>query len=417
MATDVEIQTGLLRDAAIGPVPQIRTRTELLQALTEAAELEHGLMLQYMFAAFTIPTGVPDDGAGSPQAIAAAERARAAKRAILGVAREEMVHLGLVCNLLAAVGGDAWFRRPRFPAPQRYFPHRGDDGAMRYVVFSLDRLTPQSVTRFIRFEQPEPLLSEAALVEYATVGQLYGEIERHVLRADEAALFVGPRRRQETDEWGNRFRLDAIVDAASAVTAIRRIVEEGEGTPTGGELSHHQRFLDVRDGLPLTTPAKPVGSNPVASSVEATEQRTPVTEPGARGLLELFNRLYLTMLLLLEQIYRFPPELRAERSELRNAIRRTMSAIIRPIGEVLTDLPSGVPGRNAGPSFEIEEGVHLSDHAPGALVVIQERLREDSARAHEISRPGEPLSRRPEIAQSVSLLERSIGHMRARLPR
>ena len=39
----------------------IDTREELINALSEAAELEHGLMVQYLFAAFSIKRGT-DEG-------------------------------------------------------------------------------------------------------------------------------------------------------------------------------------------------------------------------------------------------------------------------------------------------------------------------------------------------------------------
>ena len=77
----------------------IDTREELINNLTEAAELEHGLLCQYLFAAFSMKKH-PADGITWAQA----ERIRAWERNILEVAREEMAHLGTVSNMLTAVG-------------------------------------------------------------------------------------------------------------------------------------------------------------------------------------------------------------------------------------------------------------------------------------------------------------------------
>ena len=43
---------------------------------------------------------------------------------ILGVAVEEMGHLGTVCNLLAAIGDGPRFERPNFPQQIGYYPSR-----------------------------------------------------------------------------------------------------------------------------------------------------------------------------------------------------------------------------------------------------------------------------------------------------
>ena len=100
---------------------KIDTREELINALTEAAELEHGLLCQYLFAAFSMKKH-PTEGATWPQL----ELVRSWEAHILRVAREEMAHLGTVTNLLTAIGGrhssdDRIFRScpATFPNPLR----------------------------------------------------------------------------------------------------------------------------------------------------------------------------------------------------------------------------------------------------------------------------------------------------------
>src|SRR5829696_6698215 len=87
-------------------VRAIDTREELINALIEAAELEHGLLIQYLFAAYSLKRR-PSEGISVEQV----EQVREWGGAILGVARQEMAHLGTVCNLLTAIGGSPRFGR------------------------------------------------------------------------------------------------------------------------------------------------------------------------------------------------------------------------------------------------------------------------------------------------------------------
>src|SRR5881296_2850091 len=77
----------------------IEHREALIYMLCEAAELEHGIMCQYLFAAFSLKQR-PDEGLTEDE-LASVSRWR---RAIAHVATEEMLHLALVHNLLSAVG-------------------------------------------------------------------------------------------------------------------------------------------------------------------------------------------------------------------------------------------------------------------------------------------------------------------------
>src|SRR5579862_9931 len=85
-------------------------REELIALLTEAAEIEHGLMCCYLYAAFSLRTS--DDAGLAPDRLAAVRRWRGV---ILDVAIEEMLHLGLVANLMTAIGARPNFTRQNFP--------------------------------------------------------------------------------------------------------------------------------------------------------------------------------------------------------------------------------------------------------------------------------------------------------------
>src|SRR5437763_4179148 len=95
----------------------IEHREALISLLCEAAELEHGIMCQYLFAAFTLKQS-KDEGLTEEQ-LAAANRWR---KQVLHVATQEMLHLALVQNLLTAIGGPPHLVRPNLPQPAGHYP-------------------------------------------------------------------------------------------------------------------------------------------------------------------------------------------------------------------------------------------------------------------------------------------------------
>ena len=99
-------------------------REALIYTLGKAAELEHLVMLQYLFAAFSLKQSV-DEGL-TPETLAAVQRWR---RTLLEISAQEMLHLALVQNLLTAVGAAPRFARPNFPMPRLRLPGRRPDRA------------------------------------------------------------------------------------------------------------------------------------------------------------------------------------------------------------------------------------------------------------------------------------------------
>ena len=84
----------------VTPGGRIDTREELLAALDVAAELEHTLLVQYLFAA-TSCRKRPDGGFDERRV----ELVRDWEASLLSIAREEMVHLATVTKIAVAVGG------------------------------------------------------------------------------------------------------------------------------------------------------------------------------------------------------------------------------------------------------------------------------------------------------------------------
>src|ERR1043165_1246109 len=93
-------------------------REHLWWLLTEAAQLEHMIMCQYLFAEFSLADDRPE---WTDEQRAAVGRWRGVLR---GIAVEEMLHLALVANLMSAIGAAPTFSRPNFPQRSGYFPAR-----------------------------------------------------------------------------------------------------------------------------------------------------------------------------------------------------------------------------------------------------------------------------------------------------
>src|SRR5271166_2370481 len=118
------------------------TRELLLHALYEAAELEHNLMCTYLYAAFSLKSGV-EEGLNPREAAAVAQW----RREILSVAVDEMSHLTAVWNITSALGGAPRFGRSNFPIDPGYLPAR--------VVVKLAPFSETVLQHFIYLERPE----------------------------------------------------------------------------------------------------------------------------------------------------------------------------------------------------------------------------------------------------------------------
>src|SRR5947207_13960063 len=95
----------------------IEDREELIFILSDAAALEHMIMCQYLYAAFSLKRDV-SEGITAEQL----EAIKRWERVVSHVATQEMLHLALVNNLRSAIGAAPFFNRTSFPQQSRYYP-------------------------------------------------------------------------------------------------------------------------------------------------------------------------------------------------------------------------------------------------------------------------------------------------------
>lgn len=409
----------------------INTRQELINALYEA-ELEHCLLIQYLFAAFSMKNRLDESITGTQQ-----ELIRKWEGQVLTVAREEMAHLGTVCNLLSAIGGAPHFQRPDFPQKATKY---------RPFGFTLCRFSDESLYSFIRFELPKgeippppPVIRDPLIknldkqsllqffelspdpVEYDYVGELYGKIREGFNTIPEQNLFIGPQSGQDYEYWTERVSILKVVDRKTANMAIDSIIVNGEGSPGQREGSHYDTFLKMRVELNTEIlaqadfePARLVVPNPHTSNyyhrdVPETQTITLIKNIDAKRVAELFNACYEIVLLMLSQLYSFGGESLQERDALRQASRQLMTSALRPIAEILTQMPATAtkdPNHgNAGPTFELYGDLQLSTQQAGRWLVLNERLDAVINEAAKLSSLHQRLSL---VSENISLIKRNI---------
>ena len=375
----------------------IEHREALIYMLCEAAELEHGIMCQYLFGAFSLKQST-DEGL-TADGLAAANRWR---KQILHVATQEMLHLALVQNLLTAIGGPPHLVRPNLPQPAGHYPAGVQlallpfgEQALRHFMF-LERpehMDLEDADGLVAVGRAEPLMSEGDIVprgqDFKTVGHLYRSIEAgfaHLVeKYGEEWLFVGPPRAQATPEHFRWTDLVTVTDLASAQRAIDTILEQGEGPRGEWRNAHFGQFVEILDEYQQVCDANP-GFDPVRPVI-AANVRPPqrdievpmITDPLTARVADLFNVAYEVLLQVFYRYFAHTEETDAQLKALADASISLMVAVLQPLANVITTMPAGPghEGKTTGPSFELfYEADYLIPHREAAWTLLTERLDE-----------------------------------------
>ncbi|RDD63184.1 ferritin-like domain-containing protein [Ferruginivarius sediminum] len=410
-------------EALLPTVPS--TRSDLLLWLDMAAQLEHDLMCQYLFAAYSLKTGL-DEGLNEIQL----ERARQWGSDITLIARQEMEHLGIVLNLRSAIGGAPYLSRANFRQPMGHY-------GLSHIKAELTRFDADTIARFREFEKPHPepddptawcacngdpvpqsgaadrkppsgIAGRAPLwppyLRFKNVQDLYTRMALGFAvvteRLGEEALFAGPPGAQlyggtnspyaGTMDDLNQYGIDivAVRDLDSAINAISEIVEQGEGIqapPTYRENTHYCLFNGILTDLPAAgfDPARPVVANPMVFDHPNTamDQVNLITCPETREVGMAFNLGYELMLSMMMELYGNWNKTPEQRVALVDAVFfPLMTMFIRPLSEILTVLPAFDEARDperrhtAGASFELPSAMSTLPDATIAHRIYQEQL-------------------------------------------
>ncbi len=415
----------------------IEHREALIYMLCEAAELEHAIMCQYLFAAFSLKQSA-SEGLSDAE-LAAVTRWR---KQISHVATQEMLHLALVHNLLSAIGAAPHLARPNLPAPASHYPAG--------VQLALLPFGEQALRHFMFLERPEGMdladaeglaamnraaahrISERDIVpqgqDFATVGHLYRSVETGFRRLagkyGEPWLFVGPPRAQATQQNFRWPELVAVTDLATAQQAIDTILEQGEGPRGHWQTAHFGQFVEILDEYEQLSQANP-GFDPVrpviAANVRPCEgpvQVPLITDPLTARITDLFNVAYEILLQMFERYFAHTEETDEQLATLADATIGLMLRVIKPLGDLITTRPAGPehPGRTAGPSFELfYETDYLMPHRQAAWALLTERLNEATWLCEEL-RAGRGAALAAELAPVGTALAGLAQSLAAHLP-
>src|SRR5262245_44335102 len=401
-------------------------REDVWWLLSEAAQLEHMIMCQYLFAAFSLKQGT-EEGLTAEQAQAVARW----HEPLLGIAVEQMLHQALVANLMTAIGAAPPFGRPNFPQRSGYFPSP--------IQLDLLPFGQQALLHFLYLERPEgmegqdadsfvptapqrgPLEADEMMPrgqEYATIGHLYRGIgdglRTLVARLGERAVFVGSPPAQATPELFPWPELIAVTDLASASAAVEEIIEQGEGARGDWRQAHYGRFLaiwqeyqELRAHDPSFEPSRPVLA---AFSRQPFDSQTParvITDPRTRQVASLTALAYELVLQTLNRFFTHTDETEQQLGSLIRVALGLMEGVLSPLATELTMLPIGAPHTASTAGFAFEMFYAMGNFVPwreSAWAVLSERVGLLAKRCAEAAAsPGMPEGVRQAQARATAL--------------
>jgi Ferritin-like len=377
------------------PLP-VDSREQLVYLLTQASELEQGILCEYLFALYSLKRD-PEDGLSADQL----DQVTRWGRTLSEIAVQEMLHLTLATNMLTAIGATPHFHRPNFPIRCQWYP---PDVQIALVPFG-----EEALRHFLYLERPDdidlkdadlfavvcecqpltaaPTSLMAAPQDYSTVGHLYRSIghgfARLVERYGEAEVFIGPADAQATSRVLGWPELVAVTDLASVEAAIATIVEQGEGADGDWREAHFGRLSTILDEYLAATRADPAFS-PARPARPAYVRRPPdqplatvISDPLTAQVADLFDAGHQALLQVLCRLFVHQDETDEEVATLASTAVALMAQVVRPLGSALTALPLGPdhPGELAGPAFfMVHPSQFLLPHRQAAWKVMVQRL-------------------------------------------
>jgi len=295
---------------------------ELIRLLKEASEIEHSLMIQYLFAGFTL----------KPKYAALLGPPEPSSDGLLGIAIQEMQHLAIVNNLLVALGSAPNLDRQDFPHEPDIYPFQ----------LSLERLTRRSLARYTYFESGRdsiPVVGPITAVDQLLCDELTAELGTDTRLNRVAGLYDVIIKHIESMIDDDSLQLDA---ADEWLIKLNSIMIEGEQNHfrffSQLFLGRHPAFEGTQNPWYLDEdhpdyPSFYVSPNPTAYLGHENQIRS----NDARALAWLSNLHYWMVLMMLDLHYRTG-------SEALNAMAQThmlssLQSIAGRLGEYGTGLP------------------------------------------------------------------------------
>jgi hypothetical protein len=415
--------------------PEFTWRDYAIFLLTIAAQIEHSLMVQYLYAGYSL---------GGPQVPREHHDDVAAwRQIILGIAKEEMGHLVTVQNALRFLGAPLGLDRQDYPWDSQLAPY----------PFTLERLTLASLAKYVVVESPETWPSDVKPAEKAEIERLaagYGGTHINRVGTLYSALveIIGDPKRvplsalhPETyplqaswDEWGRGYGKGArgssiagttktpdvlvlrMASRTDAVKALQAVAEQGEAPDAASasdpEGSHFRRFLGVFQAFRKDTsfdPARPIPDNPAAPGIPAGDGQTQIDHPEGGLWANIFNIRYRMLLSYLAHTYE-DPECASEGIEARRGliVNRMFGEMynLRSVAAILVHLPiTKGSSQCCGPTFQMPYTLQLPQSDAGYWTLHLDLIAACAALLTEARKIGN--SERAEYARTLESLDAS----------
>jgi photosystem II stability/assembly factor-like uncharacterized protein len=285
---------------AIGVQPRARPRTIaalmepvqrdlpwLIEALQIALQLELTTLPPYLTARWTIKN-LTDPVA----------------RSIKEIRGEEMLHFGLVCNLLVAIGATPVIADaavvPKYPGPL-------PGGVRPGLQIALKRLSREQAKVFMEIEYPQDgPIAVAAVPTFNSIGAFYAAI-LSTFQTLNPPLDLA--RQLELSSLG-LYKVDSLAKVKEAIELINRQGEGSNASPEDqpGDFAHYYRFGEIHHGKKLikdpadgrwsfTGPDIPPPETwPMADIPQLGYQQADVPDPAIWDLIARFDQQYSDML-------------------------------------------------------------------------------------------------------------------------
>ncbi|WP_264551139.1 ferritin-like domain-containing protein [Flavobacterium sp. N2038] len=262
---DAKSNCDRLKDGEPFKVPsQFNGKDYITMLLQIDAEIEQGLMLQYLYSAYSM------GGANVPEKYQ--EKVHTWQNIILGIAKEEMGHFISVQNVLKVIGAPLNFGRESYPWDSPFYP----------FPFTLEKFSLKSLAKYVYAEAPCDWLAgddelaieirtsvDSTISDPHTVGALFVVLLQLIkdpkVISDETFQAATYNYQAKIDEWGRGYvggsrgsdgqniyakspdvLVAPLLSRDDAYNALSEIAEQGEGLETDESLpSHFERFLHI----------------------------------------------------------------------------------------------------------------------------------------------------------------------------
>jgi rubrerythrin len=265
------------------------------------------------------------------------------------IIREEMLHMGLACNMLTAIGGTPELRSnvPTYPGPL-------PGGVRPDLTVYISGLTPEFIKDVcMGIEAPEGDAAAGESYEsvgafYEAIGEAFATVDPPLTGENQMALDIGTN---------SLYAISTVDDAQRAISEIK---EQGEGTSAspgasdfGGELPHYYRFAEIYHGKRLIQvdgkwdyAGDPVPFPDAYPMARVPEGGWPNASMGVQKLLHSFEGLFWTLLTNLHNAWTTDNV-----DEVWEAVKNMADLKIPAQQLMRIPLPDG--GGNYGPDFRL----------------------------------------------------------------